>query len=567
MTFTLDKFLKFLPAAMFAMVCEFLMNLVDSAVCGHVLGEDALAAVNLMQPVLCLVEFLALLVGTGTSVLFAVESGRFDRRRASEYLTQGLWSALMVGGAALVALAVFREKAAEAFGVHGAVLEGVKEYWLWFLPCVVVEPVAFYLSCVCYADGDEKICILAYAVQLAANFAVSCALTMRLGIAGCAIGTAVGHILAISVLAFHFRKKTNSLRFAKHFSFADTLRICKCSMGEASSRLAQAALMLALNLYIVSRLGAEMLPVLAVVVAVLELAAVFDGVPRAMQPLASVYIGEKNDRLAMRILRYATAGSLATGILATVLLAVFPQIATAIVGMGDSALAAEAHKAVRIVSAGLAGTAVVALFNMYWTCLGKETLALALTAGAMLFAPLLLFPALGEMFGANGVWMAMALAPYAALGATAAFIAVKWGRKALPHFLSSERARKMRVYDTIVDEAAVCALSRKINRFLAVRRNLGGRKASIAALLAEETLLLVKDHNPGRRIRAEVTLDFSAKDTLYVTIRDDGEIFDITDADAKVSSLRSYLVSNLMENLPGRRNLTTTGFNRNAFKL
>ena len=42
---------------------------------------------------------------------------------------------------------------------------------------------------------------------------------------------------------------------------------------------------------------------------------------------------------------------------------------------------------------------------------------------------------------------------------------------------------------------------------------------------------------------------------------------DITDADASVSSLRSYLVSNLMTALPNRRNLTTTGFNRNVFKL
>ena len=54
---------------------------------------------------------------------------------------------------------------------------------------------------------------------------------------------------------------------------------------------------------------------------------------------------------------------------------------------------------------------------------------------------------------------------------------------------------------------------------------------------------------------------------LTLILRDDGQIFDITDADARVSSLRSYLVSNLMTAIPNRRNLTTTGFNRNVFKL
>ena len=69
----------------------------------------------------------------------------------------------------------------------------------------------------------------------------------------------------------------------------------------------------------------------------------------------------------------------------------------------------------------------------------------------------------------------------------------------------------------------------------------------------------------GRRIRAEVTVDLN--DGIALVLRDDGEIFDITDADASISSLRSYLVSNLMTAIPSRRNLATTGFNRNVFRL
>ena len=69
----------------------------------------------------------------------------------------------------------------------------------------------------------------------------------------------------------------------------------------------------------------------------------------------------------------------------------------------------------------------------------------------------------------------------------------------------------------------------------------------------------------GGKGKSEVTVDLN--DGLMLVLRDDGEIFDITDADARVSSLRSYLVSELMTAIPNRRNLTTTGFNRNIFKL
>ena len=78
-------------------------------------------------------------------------------------------------------------------------------------------------------------------------------------------------------------------------------------------------------------------------------------------------------------------------------------------------------------------------------------------------------------------------------------------------------------------------------------------------------LMAVKDRNAGRPVIGEVVLDLT--DGVTLTLRDDGEIFDITDADAQISSLRSFLVASVMERQAGRVNLVTTGFNRNVFKF
>lgn len=77
--------------------------------------------------------------------------------------------------------------------------------------------------------------------------------------------------------------------------------------------------------------------------------------------------------------------------------------------------------------------------------------------------------------------------------------------------------------------------------------------------------MAVRDRNAGRKVRAEVTLDLN--DGVQLTLRDDGELFDITDADQQISSLRTFLVASIMEAHPGRRNLVTTGFNRNVFRF
>ena len=130
----------------------------------------------------------------------------------------------------------------------------------------------------------------------------------------------------------------------------------------------------------------------------------------------------------------------------------------------------------------------------------------------------------------------------------------------MPH----DREDAIRVFDLDLDPVAICGVSASVGAHLGAQ-GVDGRRVSKASLLVEEALMVVHDRNSGKRIKAEVTVDLN--DGLMLVLRDDGEIFNITDADARVSSLRVYFVSNLMTAIPSRRNLTTTGFNRNIFKL
>ena len=192
-------------------------------------------------------------------------------------------------------------------------------------------------------------------------------------------------------------------------------------------------------------------------------------------------------------------------------------------------------------------------------------LAFVLTVISMLACPLILFIPMGKIWGEVGLWSALAIAPYMSLAVMAVYISWKWGWNAFPAFLSRENMKKLRIYDIVLTPENICALSEKINKFLSIRRDFSKRNSSLTALLLEESLMLVRDRNANCTIHAEISLRFT--DHILLTIRDDGEIFNLTDADADISSMRAYMVSNLMLSLPARRNMTTTGFNRNAFRI
>ena len=564
MTFATAQFRSLLPAATFVMAGEFLMGLADMVVTGHVLGESALAALNLLQPLFNVVSFLALLIGTGASVLFATAIGGFQERRAHELFTQGLWSALGLGTLLLLALALGLAPFLGLFGASADVTALAVTYGRWFLPCAVFEPLAVFLANMCYTDGDGRVCYVAYGVQLVCNFLLSIPLTRAFGIAGCAQASVLGHLLACVVMCAHFLRKGNNLRLVRHFSAADTARICWCSAGDAALKLCYAALFLLLNVYVVRRFGSGTLPVLAVVVTVMGVAEVFDGVGVSVQPLAGVYIGERNDVRTRSVMNTALQVALGEGLAVTLVLLLAPRLVTGLVGLDDPALVPLAESAVRYAALGLVATAVMMLFNSYYTFIEREGLATLLTVFTMLVAPAALVPVLGAFWGIDGVWLALGLAPTLALGLFALGLCWKYGRARFPYLLDPARRANIRVFDLVLDPVSVCAASAGV----AAQLKACGRPAAQvtrAALLVEETLMVVCDRNAGRRIRAEVTVDLN--DALSLVMRDDGAIFDLTDADARISSLRSYLVSNLMTAIPNRRNLTTTGFNRNVFKL
>ena len=139
-------------------------------------------------------------------------------------------------------------------------------------------------------------------------------------------------------------------------------------------------------------------------------------------------------------------------------------------------------------------------------------------------------------------------------------ILVKRGRHGFPLLLPRQREAKIMMFDLVLTEEDIVRTSKS------VAAALPDEIAQRAALMVEEVFMTVRERNPGRkRILGEVTLDLN--DGVVMTLRDDGVIFDITDADAKVSSLRTYLVASVMRQQQGRLNMVTAGFNRNVFRF
>ena len=563
-SFGVCKFRSLLLAGSFTVLAGYVVRLTDAVIAGNLIGTDALAGVNLAAPFLSAISFLSGLIATGMATNYSLAMGRLERTRAHQFFVQALWSVAIFCGA-LSLLALFgRNLFLDFLGAEASVSAHAAGYLRWLWPLAALDGLQALLVSACYADGDTKLCTASYAVLFVVNAVVSVlGVKLGLGTGGCAIGSLAASVLATAVLAVHFLRKSNSFRLVRHFALADSWRIAAASFGDAAAFLCDALLFLFLSKFAIARFGSETLPIVGVATVLWGFLEFFNGIGVAVQPIVTVYYGEGNTKAVRSVMRAAIVAAVIEGVAFMVLFGALPGLVLGMVGVTDPGLVREGCLAVRFVCGGFVALAFAGLFNSYYMFVERSLLAGVVTFACYLAMPVATVAAC-SLGGVAGMWAGLGLGPVAGCLLASLFIIAVGGWRRYPLMLDRSRETQQFDFSLELADEPIVTVSRQVAGVLA-QRNVPVAKIMRTSLMTEEVLMAVKDRNHGRRTVGEVFLDLT--DGIALTLRDDGEIFDITDADAQISSLRTFLVASVMERQTGRINLVTTGFNRNVFRF
>ncbi len=563
-SFGVCKFKGLLLAGSFTVLANYIVRLSDSIIAGKMLGEDAFAGVNLAGPCLSAISFLSALIATGMATNYSIAMGKCDCRRAREIGTQALWTIAIFGGILASLIFFGREAFLEFFHASGKVSHYANEYLSWIWPVAILEGLVAMLVALSYADGDAKLSAIAYVVLFVGNFITSI-IGVKLGMecAGCALGSIVACSLSVMVLSLHFFRKSNTFKIVPHFSIKDSFGVFTASFGDAAAFLCDGILFFFLNKFIILNFGSSLLPVVGVATALWGFLEFFNGIGVAIQPIVTVYYGEGNTKSLRRVMKSAINIAILEGIAFMEIFGYFPELITNLVGINDSALILESSKAIRFMSCGFVALAFAGLFNSYYMFIEKSALAVAVTFFCYLVMPVVCVT-IGSFAGVKGVWAGMGLGPFVGILVVAIIVISNSGWQSFPLLIPRNRDNKLHVFDLELSDVEIAMTSAGIGEALE-KAKVNESIVMRASLMTEEVLMAVRDRNHNRNVLAEVTLDLN--DGVQLTLRDDGEIFDITDADAQISSLRSFLVASMMQHHNGRLNLVTTGFNRNVFRF
>ncbi|MGN0115826.1 MAG: MATE family efflux transporter [Acutalibacteraceae bacterium] len=560
-SFCNKQFRSLLLTGSVTIIIQYLLILSDTVIIGNILGEQDLAAVNVIKPFHSFAIFIASLISIGTSVFYSYEIGRFNKDKANALFGQGIIMSVLSGVILLASGFFGKGLYFDYLSLSPQVAAAASDYFFYYQFVILLLPVYTVLLELVYADGDELICNISSVVQMAVNIISSVLLCFKMGIIGVGLGSLLGIVFSIAVLVVHFFRKQNSLKFVWFLGGKDILKVLKCGITDASAYLFMGMTSFAASKFVIYRFGEYYLPVLLVVFNIIELTTVFDGIGQAVTPVVNVYRGEQNYIGIRRVMKTALKYAIAEGVILSVLLYVFGGNIAELFGLVDTELIRISKIALRLVSPFFFCSGVLFLQTTYYMIIEKVVLATVITGIKDWLIPSVFICVFGFILNLDGVWIGLGLSPFASLVAVLLFIYLRYGKEKFPLLLPKNKT-EVYIFDAELSQKNIIELRDKVAKLLS-EKEISQKSIRRIMLFIEEFLMLTFEKNCGKKVTCECSVMIG--DDVRIILRDNGVLNDATDSDSRVESFRSYVVSNLMLNMPSKRHLTTTGCNRNMF--
>ena len=548
------------------MLLSVIALVVDTVISGQIAGEEGVSAMNVMTPIVSMITFAGNVISAGVSFCYGVAMGKLDKKRADKLFGMSVLVSVASGLVLYAVMTACFDMYVDFLKPAPEVLSHARGYYSYFKYAMIIEPLLLVLNLMIYNDGDELISNISNVTNIAGKIILSLifASSLKMGVAGVALGTLAKDIISFGVLLCHFFRKANSLHPRMYFGFKDLWEFFKYGFVDSSMFLMWGLLLFVLNKFVSATFGGQYLPVLSMAISLVELTALFDGIAQAMLPLVGVYYNEGNYPAVRKVMGSATRMSIIEGIIFSVVVFIFAKYMPGMFGINDPLIVGECVNVVRIISLTLVFSSLLYLYETYYMAQGKNMIAvLSSCARNLVFVIVIAIP-LAEVMGLNGVWVGFALAQVLTLVFCAWLMCAKYGRKNFPMFLDDKGL--VADFDVLLTSENVMKTRDLAEKFMR-EHNIPSDVINRIMLLIEETGMMIIEHNEGKKVLAEYTIELYEKDQARVIVRDNGEIFDITNDDVDITSLRSYFLAGLMYIEKYKKNITTTSFNRNIFRV
>ena len=400
--------------SMITMAFGALYQIADGLFVGRFIGGDALAAVNLIVPIIMIVFGFANLIATGASVRIAVLLGEKNREEASRVFTFTLKLIFLISCFLGVLGLIFAESFVR-FLAPGATEQAIEygitytRVYAAFAPLMLIYHATDNYLRVC---GKEKISMWLSVGTQAFNIVLDVILIVFLGqgVWAAAFTSCLAMALGSVITLFMFRKKRMDLYYTKgRIKRAIFLRILANGSSEFFSSISMSIMSIVFNFFLLKYGGTTAVAAFSVIMYVDSIVGMLVfGMSDSLQPAISYCYGAGLMDKVKAIFRRVIVGAVVLS--AASLLFMFfagQYVAPLFVKPEDTELLAVSIVGMKLFSLSYITGWVDMCFSSYFTALERPARSMLVSLFGTLIFPISALCIMAPLLKLNGVWLSV----------------------------------------------------------------------------------------------------------------------------------------------------------------
>lgn len=378
-----------------SMIMVLAYNLADTFFIGQTKDALMVAAVSVATPAFLIFMAIGMLFGIGGTSLISRMLGQGNTEKAKNISSFCFWTGVVIGLISMVLIWVFIEPLCHIVGASDETMEYTSQYLTILAVSVPFLIISNIFSNIIRAEGQAKKAMTGVIIGNLANILLDPVMILMLGwnIAGAAIATTVGNILASTYYIFHLISKNSMLSIKlKDFKAGNHIATGVLAIGVPASF--NSILMSTSNIIInnlMKRYGDMAVAGLGVAMKVnMIVVMLLIGLGTGIQPLLGYCYGAKNKKRYTDVLKFSLCLALAMSIVMTTIcyLGAGPLV-TAFLDNKDAYEFGFMFSRIYIISGPVLGILFVMINAIQSTGAALPSLILSVCRQGLLFIPIL----------------------------------------------------------------------------------------------------------------------------------------------------------------------------------
>ncbi len=384
--FIRKMFWQFMIPSVFAAIGLAIANIADSLVVGMRMGDDGLAAIGLVQPIYMVYAVFYMSIGVGGAVEYAKLMGAGKKKDALKVFNMMMTLSVIIGVLFVICGIFFTKEVLMILGTKPA--DGMIYVLAYrYAKILLIGAPVFFINVPLYIfvrnDDDPKMSTIGFVIGNVVDVSLNFILVIGLdvGVTGSVVATITGQAVAMIFYLPHLFGDKYLLRvIPTKPDIKYILKILKNGFSSSNQYISQFLFITIANRILVREMGNPGVAVFDVVMNVSYVAVLFfQAATDTVQPLASTFYGEGNQKAERQVLRMSVTYGMVSGMVLLGILTVCAGPVCKLFGISGGDTMSMGTVAVQIYCIGAIAAGFSMIMSGYYQAVCREKITYIIT--------------------------------------------------------------------------------------------------------------------------------------------------------------------------------------------